>query len=167
MDIPFRATTIYSSTIASSSGYATSTLSGEDLVLLYDSIMTYKGKLKSGEELLVQNDGEQTHIEVRSGDSTSHSSQSSGFDAGKWKGTPKLWAMEDGAVLQIETEQNSEFYKIVEHGIQHLEAAPDLQEAKPLELVESDETVSEVSLEQMPPMKPLEMKPLEPLKPMK
>ena len=91
--------------------------------------MTLKGKLKSGEELLVQNDGEQTRIEVRSGDSASHASQSSSFESGKWKGTPKLWATEDGAVLQIETEQSSEFSQIVEHGIRHLDAVPDLQGA--------------------------------------
>jgi hypothetical protein len=129
--------------------------------------MTYKGKLQSSEELLVQNDGKQTRIEVRGGDSASHSSQSSSFDSGKWKGTPKLWATEDGAVLQINTEQSSEFFQTAEGGIRYLENAPDLQDAKTVELVESDETVGEVSLDPLPPMKPLEMKPIEPLKPMK
>jgi hypothetical protein len=130
--------------------------------------MTYKGKLQSGEELLVQNDGKQTRIEVHGGaDSTAHASQSSSFDSGEWKGTPKLWALEEGAVLQIETEQSSEFFKIAEGGIWHLETAPDLQGVKSLELVESDETMGGVSLEPLPQMKPLEMKPMEPLKPMK
>jgi hypothetical protein len=120
--------------------------------------MNYQGQLQTGEKILLQNDGEQTHIQLQSGDEGKRESQGSGFETGKWKKTPTLFSSGEGAVLRIEGSDGEAFVEITGHGINRLSEAPNLDGAEEIELSETDEELAEMHMKPMAPMKP--MKPL-------
>jgi hypothetical protein len=120
--------------------------------------MNYKGQLNTGEEILLQNDGEQTHIQLQSGEDGKRESQGSGFETGKWKKTPILYSSGEGAVLRIESGEGEAFVAITRHGINRLSEAPNLEGSEEIALSETDEKLPEMHMKPMAPMKP--MKPL-------
>ncbi len=123
--------------------------------------MNYKATLKSGAEVLLQNDGEQTRVQLQSGDSSNQQSQGTSFNTGKWSQTPRLLETGKGAILQVEAGKDPVFFALSKDGIDRLDAAPDFEGATPIELQESDEASAPP---QMDPMKPME--PMKPMKPM-
>jgi hypothetical protein len=133
-------------------------------VLPQGKVMNLKTKLKTGQEILLQNDGDQTHIQLQSGDDSSRESQGTSFKTGKWAKAPSLFTTKEGAVLQVETDKEPVFFAIGKNSIDHLDTAPDLDGADKVELKETDEAPTSVDIKPMAPMKP--MKPMEPLKPL-
>ncbi|HEX8465955.1 MAG TPA: zinc ribbon domain-containing protein [Abditibacterium sp.] len=126
--------------------------------------MAYQTKLPSGENLIIENQGDQTRLTFASGTSSQRQSQRSGFSSGAWTQPPTLFQLRGGLILRIEAEK-SHYLHLEGHGMRHLETAPDLRNAEllPLQRAESTETDSHP----IPPMKPLEpMKPMAPMKPM-
>ena len=123
--------------------------------------MNYKGHLTTGEEVLLQKDGEQTRIQLQSGDTSKHESQSTSFKTGEWSVAPSLFAAPDGAVLKIESESGPIFVEIKSNGISRLSGEPDLKGAESVALHETDEAPASIEMKPMAPMKPME--PLKPL----
>jgi len=50
--------------------------------------MTYASDIGNGQQLLVQNDGDDTQVAMSSGDSGQQQSQSTGFTTGGWSRPP-------------------------------------------------------------------------------
>jgi hypothetical protein len=119
--------------------------------------MNYKGTLETGETILIQNDGQQTHIQLQD----KGSSQGTSFQSGKWKQAPTLSSMDKEVVLEVEGESGSAFFAIRDGGVQLLQNSPDLDGATEVDLQETDEAPASVEMKPMAPMKPLE--PIKPL----
>jgi hypothetical protein len=115
--------------------------------------MTYTHNIGNGEQLLVENDGDNTRVALSSGDSGQQQNQSAGFNTGKWSKPPELFRTGDDTVLRLESESGVQFVSVHGHQIES-SGEPDLKNAEKLALRESDEKIAR-------------MKPMEPMKPMK
>ncbi|HEX8465107.1 MAG TPA: hypothetical protein VF627_10870 [Abditibacterium sp.] len=121
--------------------------------------MNYKAKLDSGQEIHLSNQDEQTKISL----SSEGNNQSSSFTTGKWSKKPSVYSASDGFVVELATENETQFVSVKSGGIASLDEKPNLDGAKSLELSESDEK-DEPQMAPMAPMKP--MTPMTPMKPM-
>lgn len=118
--------------------------------------MAYQGELGDGATVTVENEGEQTRIQVRQGGQ----SQSSSLSTGTWQGTPTLWQTSEGAVLEVEGREKT-YVEISRQGVRSLERAPELSGARKIDLSEAEDGDGS----RTKPMTP--MQPMEPMKPMK
>jgi hypothetical protein len=120
--------------------------------------MNYKGTLQDGKTVLIQNDGQQSRIQLQS----DGSSQGTSFESGKWKHPPTLFSSDHEVVLEVAGDSGKAFFGIRDGGIQLLHDAPNLEGATKVDLKETDEEPTSVEMKPMAPMKPLEpMKPLQ------
>jgi hypothetical protein len=122
--------------------------------------MTYAYDLGNGQQLLVENDGDNSQVALSSGDSGQQQNQSAGFNTGEWSKPPDLFRTKDDLVLRLESKSGVQFIRVHGHQIESISNEPDLKNAEKLTLKESDEKIA-----RMKPMAP--MKPMEPMKPMK
>jgi hypothetical protein len=120
--------------------------------------MTYAYDLENGQRLIVQNDGDDTLVALRSGDEGQQQSQCTGFETGRWLKPPELFRAGGNFVLRLESKGGAEFIRVRGSQIQLMRSEPELENAERLKLKKSDESVA------MKPMRPME--PMEPLKPM-
>jgi hypothetical protein len=118
--------------------------------------MAYQGTLGDGATVTVENEGEQTQIQVYHGGQ----SQGSGLMTGTWQGPPTLWQTSEGAVLEIEG-QGKTYVEISRHGVRSLEQTPELSGAEKISLSEVEDGGG---MKPVSPMKPME--PMPPLKPL-
>jgi hypothetical protein len=126
--------------------------------------MAYRAVVDSGGEIVVENEGEQTHITLSSGGSGQKQSQSTGFTTGAWTKPPALFKAKGKSVLQIRTNRGEFYFQVNEGGIRALREAPTLNDPLPLKLSKTGE---ERAIKPLPPMKPMRpMAPMEPMKPM-
>ncbi|GAA3994374.1 hypothetical protein GCM10022631_00520 [Deinococcus rubellus] len=114
--------------------------------------MAYQGKLSGSQVIVLENDGDQTTIRL----SSEGQRQSSSASTGEWQGTPVLWQLDDSAVVEIKTGDDSVFYRVKGGQLQSLSQKPDLATAEAVDLEEVQDGTGKS-----------EMKPLEPMKPMK
>jgi hypothetical protein len=119
--------------------------------------MTYACDIGNGQQLLVQNDGDDTQVAMSSGDSGQQQSQSTGFTTGGWSRPPELFRTSENLVLRLEGKRGVEFVGVHGNQIESMRSEPNLKNAEKLTLKESDENIAR--------MKPME--PMEPMKPMK
>lgn len=125
--------------------------------------MTYQGTLDAGQEILIENDGEQTQITLFSGGASQQQSQGSGFTTGAWSQPPALLKTRQGVILQIEASRGLFHFLIAGSGLRVLSEAPPLRDAEALPLQES----TRPAFQPMKPMEPMApTKPMEPMKPM-
>jgi hypothetical protein len=122
--------------------------------------MTYAYDLGNGQQLLVENDGDNSQVALSSGDSGQQQNQSAGFNTGQWSKPPDLFRTKDELILRLESKSGVKFVGVHGHQIESISNEPDLKNAEKLTLKESDEKIA-----RMKPMAP--MKPMEPMKPMK
>ncbi|QFP75122.1 hypothetical protein [Deinococcus sp. AJ005] len=119
--------------------------------------MAYQAKLKGGQTIMLENQGDQTIIRVGSDGQR----QSSGVTTGEWTIAPTLFQTESGAVVEIHTGDGSVYFQIEDGQLHSLHEAPDVEDAQHLglEIVTDDAVQSE-----MEPM--AKMEPMKPMKPM-
>jgi hypothetical protein len=115
--------------------------------------MTYSCDIGNGQQLLVQNDGDDTQVALSSGDSGQQQSQSTGFTTGGWSRPPELFRTSENLVLRLESKRGVEFVGVQGNHIESMRKEPKLENAERLALKESDENIER-------------MKPMEPMKPM-
>lgn len=132
----------------------------------------YTCDLDKGQQIYIENQGLQTMIKLVSLGSGQQQSQGNSFETGNWRVAPTVFRTSNGAVLQIEAEQEQHFIQVQGNGMIRLDAAPELNDADalPLRGVESSEETSRQSsrpdMQPMEPMKPMQpMQPMEPMKP--
>lgn len=119
--------------------------------------MAYQAKLRGGQTLVLENDGEGTAIRLSRGGQ----SQGSSVTTGEWKAPPTLFQTTDGAVVEIHTGDGSVYFQIGDGRLHSLSDAPDVEDAESLEL----EAVADGTGEKgMKPMAGIE--PMKPMKPM-
>jgi zinc ribbon protein len=123
--------------------------------------MTYAYDLEDGQRLIVQNDGDDTLVALRTEDEGQQQSQCTGFDTGKWSKPPELYRTGGKLVLRLQSTSGSEFIRVRGNQIQLMRTEPELENAERLKLKKSDESVAMKPMEPMTPMEPME-----PLKPM-
>lgn len=87
--------------------------------------MAYQGKLQSGQTIILENQGDQTVIRLSGGGQH----QSSSVSTSTWKGQPKVYQTEDGAVVEIKTQDASVFYSIKGGQLQSLNKKPNVDDA--------------------------------------
>ena len=116
--------------------------------------MAYAHDLGNGQQLLVENDGDNTQVALSSGDSGQKQNQSTGFSTGKWSKAPELFRSSENLVLRLESKSGVKVISIHGNQIESMRSEPDLKNAEKLTLKESDENIAK-------------MKPMEPMKPMK
>lgn len=114
--------------------------------------MAYQAKLGDGATVTVENQGEQTQIQVWRGGQ----SQGSGLTTGTWHGPPTLWRTSEGAVLEVEG-QGKTYVEISRQGVRSLEHVPALSGAEKISLSEVEDGGGSgmKPLEPMPPLKRL------------
>lgn len=117
--------------------------------------MAYQAKLGDGATVTVENEGEQTRIQVHHGGQ----SQGSGLTTGAWHGPPTLWQTSEGAVLEIEG-QGKTYVEITRHGVRSLEQTPELSGFEKINLGEVEDGGGS-GIRPMTPMEP--MRPMKPL----
>jgi hypothetical protein len=115
--------------------------------------MTYTHDIGNGQQILVENDGDNTQVALSSGDSGQQQNQSTGFNTGKWSKPPELFRSSENLVLRLESTSGVQFISVHGHQIESSRNEPDLKNAEKLTLKESDEKIAR-------------MKPMEPMKPM-
>jgi hypothetical protein len=125
--------------------------------------MTYACNIGNGQQLLIQNDGDNTQVALSSGDSGQKQNQSTGFTTGEWSKPPELFRTHENLVLRVEGKNSVQFIGIHGDQIESMRSEPKLENAEKLTLRESNENIA-----RMKPMEPMKaMKPMEPMKPMK
>lgn len=126
--------------------------------------MSYAYEMESGQQLVVENDGNETLVALSSGSEGQQQSQATGFDTGKWSKAPTLYRVRKDLVLRLETSGGSQFLRVRGDRIERVRTEPDLEGAEKFSLRKSSHGVA---MKPMAPMKPMKMKPMEPMKPMK
>lgn len=116
--------------------------------------MNYTAKLDTGEKLTLGNQNGHTQIALASDENGHSQAQNTAFPIGDWSQKPQLWGIGIGFVVQIATGDGEKWVSIDQNGIHLLDKTPDLQDAKALELQESEAEIIE-ALAPMKPMKPM------------
>ena len=128
--------------------------------------MSYAYKMENGQQLLVDNEGDQTRVLLGQGSGGSQQqSQGNTFDTGAWSKPPALLRAGQDLILRIEAKNGTRYIRVRSDDIQLLNDEPDLGQAKPLDLSESDHPAGMKPMEPMKAMEP--MRPMEPMKPTK
>ena len=117
--------------------------------------MAYRTELGSGQTIFLEQQGEQTSVQVH-GDGQS---QSSRFRTGAWQHPPRLYRVNGRLLLELRAEPLV-YYALEEGGLHSLNEAPTLEGAEQLGLNEVPDGSGDVEL------KPAELKPMEKMEPM-
>src|ERR1700730_11253416 len=92
--------------------------------------MTYAYDLENGQRLIVQNDGDDTLVALRSEDEGQQQSQSTGFDTGRWLRPPELFRSRGNLVLRLESKSGTEFVRIRGNQIQSMRSETGLKKGE-------------------------------------
>lgn len=120
----------------------------------------YVGDLGSGQQIYVENLGEQTTVALNQSSAGQQQSQKHSFNTGQWHLPPMLSRTALGWVLQLEAEQGRFFVQLQTGQIQVSTQPPasTSAEVQPLRPVEQEATVRSVEpMQPMQPMQPLKM----------
>jgi hypothetical protein len=115
--------------------------------------MAYSVTLGSSGQLAIANLGIQTQINLSMSTPGQQQSQSTSFSTGKWLSKPKLFQLEQGFVLEINTSQNSHYILIQDNSISTIKSPPGLNNYPQIDLTAIPDSNSTT----MPPMQPLKM----------
>jgi hypothetical protein len=119
------------------------------------TLMSYTYKMNNGQQLLVDQDGDQTRLALSHDSSSQQQSQGTAFDTGTWTNPPKLFRLQQALILRVEAKNGSRFIRVQGEDIQWMNNEPDLGQAEPLKLSESDQPAGMKPMEPMKPMKPM------------
>src|SRR5271165_3398516 len=106
--------------------------------------MTYAHDLGNGQQLLVENDGDNTQVALSSGDSGQQQNQSTGFSTGEWSKPPELFRTAENLVLRLESKSGVEFIGVQGNQTQSRGREPRLEKAKKLPLKERKENIPKI-----------------------
>ncbi|MEO0538359.1 MAG: zinc ribbon domain-containing protein [Cyanobacteria bacterium P01_A01_bin.123] len=125
--------------------------------------MAYQFGLNLGQQLFVQQQGEQTAIALYAGSAGQQQQQQTTVMTGTWQEPPVLWQTAAGFVLKLVGAQGATRVQIQAEGLQILSAASQLNlaDANPIAGQKVADSPVQAGFE-MKPMKP--MQPMEPLK---
>jgi len=127
--------------------------------------MSYAYKMDNGQQLLADNEGDQTRVSLGRGEGGSQQqSQGNSFNTGPWSKPPTLLRSGQDLILRVESKDGARFIRVRGDNIELLDNEPDLGQAEQLKLSESDQPAGMKPMEPMKPMKPME--PMKPMKPM-
>ena len=115
--------------------------------------MAYSAILGDSQQLAIANLRMQTQISLTTTSPGQQQSQSSSFSTGKWTAEPKLFQVDRGFVLEIESEQNSFYVLIQQNSVSTIQAPANLNNCPQVDLTE----VSDSNPEPMQPMQPMKM----------
>ncbi|AWN23681.1 hypothetical protein DKM44_10945 [Deinococcus irradiatisoli] len=107
--------------------------------------MAYQGTLPSGQTIVIENRGDQTVIRL----SREGQRQSSSTSSGLWSRAPRVWQIEDAAVVQIETQSDRKYFSVKGGQFQTLSQAPTLAGAEPVNLEEVQDGRGESEMKPM------------------
>ncbi len=116
--------------------------------------MNYTANLDTGEKLTLGNENEHTQIALSSDENGRSAAQNTAFPTGNWSQKPQLFGVGNNFVVQLEIDDSQKWVSIDQNGIHLLDKAPGLDDAKALELMESEAPASE-PMKPMPAMKPM------------
>lgn len=120
--------------------------------------MAYVATLSNSQQIAIALQGMQTKITLTSSSPGQQQSQSSSFNTGEWRTTPKLVKVGQGAVLQVDTDRGSHYVHIMSSRIDLVDPPSDLQNYSTINLKEvEDPTADSQPLEPMPSMQPMQM----------
>ena len=123
--------------------------------------MAYSTVLEGSQQLAIANPNGQTQINLTTSSPQQQQNQSSSFNTGSWREPPKLYRLDAGFILKIDTNQKQHYILIQHHSLSTIEAPADLDSYPQLAL----DRMSDYNSEQISPMKP--MKPMKPMQPLK
>lgn len=115
--------------------------------------MAYSVILGDSRQLAIANWGSQTQINLSISTPGQQQSQSSSFRTGKWLSQPKLFQLEQGLVLEINTSENSHYILIQDYSISSIKSPTGLNNYPQIDLTVIPDTDSAP----MPPIQPLKM----------
>jgi hypothetical protein len=115
--------------------------------------MAYSVTLNGYGQLAIANLGEQTQINLSMSIPGQQQSQSTSFRTGKWLSRPKLFQLEQGFVLEINTSQNSHYILIRHNSISTIKSPTGLNNYPQIDLT----AIPDFNSAPMPPIQPLKM----------
>jgi ribosomal protein L32 len=115
--------------------------------------MAYSVILGDSRQLAIANLGTQTQINLSMSTPGQQQSQSSSFSTGKWLSEPKLYQLEQGFVLEINTSQNSHYILIQDNSISTIKSPTGLNNYPQIDLT----AIADSNSAPMPPIQPLKM----------
>lgn len=115
--------------------------------------MAYSVIIGDSRQLAIANLGTQTQINLSISTPGQQQSQSTSFSTGKWLSKPKLFQLEQGFVLEINTSQNSHYILIQDHSISSIKSPAGLNNYPQIDLTAIPDSNSAT----MPPIQPLKM----------
>ena len=121
--------------------------------------MAYVATLSNSQQIAIALQGMQTKVTLTSSSPGQQQSQSSSFNTGKWRTTPKLLNVGQGAVLQVDSDRGSHYIHILSSSINLVDPPSDLQNYTAINLKEVDDATAANSkpIEPMPSMQPMQM----------
>ncbi|WP_407569375.1 hypothetical protein [Deinococcus altitudinis] len=118
--------------------------------------MAYQTELDGGQTIFLEQQGEQTSVQVHGNGQR----QGSSVQTGAWKSPPRLYRVDGGVLLEIQAEP-AVYYRLEGGQLHSLDEAPALGEAEQIDLKEVPDGSDDSK------MKPMEkMEPMKPMKPM-
>ena len=118
--------------------------------------MAYSAILGGSQQLAIANLRMQTQISLTTTSPGQQQSQSSSFTTGKWTAEPKLFQVDQGFVLQIESEQNLSYVLIQQNSVSTIQAPANINNRPQVDLTKVSDSGSE-PMQPMKPMQPLKM----------
>lgn len=115
--------------------------------------MAYSVIIGDSRQLTIANLGTQTQINLSISTPGQQQSQSTSFSTGKWLSKPKLFQLEQGFVLEINTSQNSHYILIQDHSISTIKSPAGLNNYPQIDLTAIPDSNSAT----IPPIQPLKM----------
>jgi len=114
--------------------------------------MAYSAILGGSQQLAIANVGGQTQVSLKMSSAGQQQSQSSSFSTGKWLHLPKLFKLEQGFILQVESDRGVYYMLIQQNSISTVESPGDLSSYQKVDLT-SDPNASPESMQPMQPLK--------------
>lgn len=96
--------------------------------------MAYISDLGAGQQLRVENRGEQTWLALSQSSSKQQSGQCSRFRTGKWEVPPMLFRRGTMYVLRVESVLGQQFFRVQGNGFGNLQTPPSLVDAEKMPL---------------------------------
>lgn len=115
--------------------------------------MAYSVIIGDSRQLTIANLGTQTQINLSMSTPRQQQSQSTSFSTGKWLSKPKLFQLEQGFVLEINTSQNSHYILIQDNSISTIKSPAGLNNYPQIDLT----AIPDFNSATMPPIQPLKM----------
>jgi hypothetical protein len=129
--------------------------------------MAYMCNLGNGQQVVVENQDNQTIVTLSGRGPGQQQQASTGFSTGKWTALPVLYREGGGFILRLETDRGPHYVQLQGSSMSAIGTTPHLGNAEvmPLQTLDRPQGGTMNPMEPMQPMKP--MQPMNPMEPMK